>query len=108
MLEWPAEEDLKARESTAQDCHATIVCSNLVELLVPHSAQTSGGSSATVPRKPDNHHTMERSSISAMNHALVVSATHAVPADDENFPTAEDCTPGAWEWVNKIREASPF
>jgi len=42
-----------------------------------------------------------------MSYALVVSATHAVPADEENFPKEDDCTPGAWEWVEKIREANP-
>jgi hypothetical protein len=101
----PAEEDLKVPESTARDCHAKTVCSNSAEL-VPHSVQTSS-SSAAVPRKPDNRHTMERSLISAMKCDLVVSATHAVPADEENFPTEEECTPGAWEWVQALREANP-
>jgi hypothetical protein len=50
---------------------------------------------------------MERSLISAMTYALVVSATHAVPADEENFPKEEECTAGAWEWVQKMREANP-
>jgi hypothetical protein len=77
----PTEEDLKVPESTARDYHAKIVYSNSAEL-VPHSVQTSS-SSATVPRKPDNRHTMERSLISAMKYALVVSATHAIPADEQ-------------------------
>ena len=90
----PTEDDSKVSESTAQNYHASIVYSDTDEL-VPHFVQTSS-SSATVPCKPDNCHSMERSSlISVMNYALVVSATHAVPADDENFPKEEDCTPGA-------------
>jgi hypothetical protein len=50
---------------------------------------------------------MECLLISAMPYALIGSATHAVPADEENFPKEEQCTPGAWEWVPKVREASP-
>ena len=102
----PTEEDSKVSESTARNYHASIVYSDTDDL-VPHYVQMSS-SSATVPRKPDNRHTMERSLISAMSYALVVSATHAVPADDENFPKEEDCTPGAWEWVTKVRDASPL
>jgi hypothetical protein len=95
----------KVPESTARDYHAKIVYSDLTEL-VPHSVQTSS-SSATVPRKPDNRHIMERSLISAIAYALIVSVTHAVPADEENCPKEDECTPGAWEWAQKVREANP-
>jgi hypothetical protein len=50
---------------------------------------------------------MEHSLISAMEFALVVSATHTVPADKDNFPKEEECTPGTWEWVQTMREANP-
>jgi hypothetical protein len=70
-------------KTPAQDCHAKIVCSDSTELS-PHSVQRSS-SSVTVPRKLDARHTMEPASISVQKHALVVSATHAVPADEENF-----------------------
>jgi hypothetical protein len=101
----PTEEDLTVPESMARDHHAKLVFSNWTEL-VAHYVQTSS-SSATVPRKPDSRHTVERSLISAMTCALVVSATHAVSADKENFPKEEECTAGASEWVQKIREANP-
>jgi hypothetical protein len=99
----PTEADLIVPESTARDYHAKIVYSDAPEL-VPHTAQTSS-SAATVPRKPDNRHTMEKSLISAMTYALVVAATHVVPADDDNLPKKDECTEGAFEFVSLIREA---
>jgi hypothetical protein len=79
----PTEEDLKVPGRTAQGHLATAVHSAEPEL-VPHLAQTSS-SAATAPRKPDNRHAMERSLTSAMTHALVVAATHVLPADDDNL-----------------------
>jgi hypothetical protein len=98
-------EDLKVPERTAQDHLAATVHSAEPEL-VPHLAQTSGPA-ATVPRKPDNRHAMERSLTSAMTHALVVAATHVVPADDDDLPKKDECTEGAFEFVSLIREADP-
>ena len=101
----PTEEDLKVPESTARDYHAMIVCSDAPEL-IPHVAQTSS-SAATAPRKPDNRRTMERSLTSAMTCALVVAATHVVPADNDNLPKKDECTEGAFEFVSLVREANP-
>jgi hypothetical protein len=50
---------------------------------------------------------MERSLMSAMTCALVVAATHVVPADDDNLPKKDECTEGAFEFVSLIRESNP-